>query len=44
MSRIARRAVVLMMGMPLLAACRGSREADQPPKPATVTLVVEGMT
>jgi hypothetical protein len=41
---IARRAWLLMIGTTLVASCRGAREPDQPPKPATVTLAVEGMT
>jgi hypothetical protein len=44
MMRIARRAVFVLIGMPLIAACGGSREAEQPSKPATATLAVEGMT
>jgi hypothetical protein len=44
MMLIARRACLLMIGTALAAACGGTPEPAQPPKPQTVTLAVEGMT
>lgn len=44
MMLIARRVWLVMIGMTVVAACRGAREPDQPPKSETVTLAVEGMT
>ncbi|MDO8677666.1 MAG: hypothetical protein Q7R30_03770 [Acidobacteriota bacterium] len=42
--QIARRAWLVMIGATLVASCSGAREPDQPPKPGTVTLAIEGMT
>lgn len=41
---VARRAWLVMIGTTLVAACGGTPEPVQPPKPQTVTLAVTGMT